>query len=456
MSDSVSAKRERFRTLLKQKARQRSEAAGLAPVAAPAEQSLQPFAQIDRFEEIAALERQKQALDQLGLANPYFRPNETITADTAVIGGRELTSYSSYNYLGLSGDPRVTAAAREAIERYGTSVSASRLATGEKPLHRELENELAGLLGTDDAVVFVSGHATNVTVIGHLFGARDLILYDAWAHNSIVQGSMLSGARHMSFAHNDPRDLEQLLARHRGQYERVLIAVEGVYSMDGDIADLPSFLELKQRFHTLLLVDEAHSLGVLGATGRGIGERFQTDRRDVDLWMGTLSKSLASCGGYIAGSRLLVEYLRYTAPGFLYSVGITPSNAAAALAACRLMMAEPERVRRLQENAGLFLTLARQHGLNTGPSSGSAVIPVILGNSVKCLQTADALFRQGISVHPVLHPAVPEKATRLRFFVTSEHSAEQIRQTVDTVATTLQHLPDRSGDPEFPFSLPRH
>lgn len=449
-------KRERFRTLLKQKARRQSGSTGSPAVPEAPEQDGRQFARLDQFEEITGFNRQKETLRRLHLPNPYFRPNETITADTAVIEGRELLSYSSYNYLGFSGDRRVIEAAQEAVQRYGTSVSASRLATGEKPLHRELERELADLLGTGDAVVFVSGHATNVTVIGHLFGSPDLILYDALAHNSILQGCVLSGARYMAFSHNDPRALEQLLEKYRGQYERVLIAVEGVYSMDGDVADLPSLVDLKKRFNAILLVDEAHSIGVLGATGRGIGEHFGVNRQDVDLWMGTLSKSLASCGGYIAGSREVVEYLRYTAPGFLYSVGITPANTAAALTACRLMLEEPERLVRLHENSKLFLDLARQRSLNTGLSSGSAVIPVIVGNSVKSLQLADALFRQGINVHPVLHPAVPEDATCLRFFVTSQHTEEQLRRTARAVASCLESLPEGDANAEFPVAVARH
>ena len=239
-------------------------------------------------------------------------------------------------------------------------------------MHRDLEQALAAFLGTPAAIVFVSGHATNVTTIGHLLGPDDLILHDILAHNSIVQGAMLSGATRRAFAHNDWQALDALLSEVRHRYRRVLIAIEGVYSMDGDFPELPRFVELRKKHKTLLLVDEAHSLGTMGATGRGIGEHWGVARADVDLWMGTLSKSLASCGGYIAGSAELVEYLKYTAPGFVYSVGLSPPNAAAALAALTVLQREPQRVARLRELAALFLKLARERGLDTGSAGRHA------------------------------------------------------------------------------------
>jgi 7-keto-8-aminopelargonate synthetase-like enzyme len=190
------------------------------------------------------------------------------------------------------------------------------------------------------------------------------------------------------------------------------------------------------------MIDEAHSLGVLGQRGRGIGEYFDVDRRDVDLWMGTMSKTLGSCGGYIAGCRELVEYLKYTAPGFVFSVGMPPSGAAAALASLRLLEAQPERVARLQENAALFLSLARQCGLNTGHSGGTAVVPVILGNSLLALRISQAMFERGVNVQPILHPAVEESAVRLRFFITCLHTETQIRYTVKTLAEELKKSED--------------
>jgi 8-amino-7-oxononanoate synthase len=326
------------------------------------------------------------------------------------------------------------------VERYGTSVSASRLVSGEKPLHGELERALAEMIGTDDAIVFVGGHATNESVVGHLVGPGDLVLHDALAHNSLLQGAKLSGARRRSFPHNDADALDRLLRELRGQFRRVLVLIESVYSMDGDIADLPRFVEIKQRHKALLMVDEAHSIGVLGATGRGIAQHFDLDPCDVDLWMGTLSKALGSCGGYIAGSRALVEYLKYTAPGFVYSVGMSPANAAAALEAIRVLREEPQRVRTLRQRSELFLRLARQQGLNTGTSAGTPIVPVILGNSLMCLQLSRAMFRRGVNVQPILYPAVDERSARLRFFITCCHSEQQIRDTVQALGEELAAL----------------
>ncbi len=393
-----------------------------------------------RFPEYGELKRQERMLRVVTGDNPYFRVDQGGAGSAACIEGRPIVNFSVYDYVGLAHDPEVAAAAKAAIDRYGTSAGASRLVSGEKQVHRDLEQALAAFLGTPAAIVFVSGHATNVTTIGHLLGPSDLVVHDILAHNSIIQGAALSGATRRPFVHNDWQALDALLSDVRHSYRRVLIAIEGVYSMDGDFPELPRFVELKRKHKTLLLVDEAHSLGTMGATGRGIGEHWNVARADVDLWMGTLSKSLASCGGYIAGSAELVEYLKYTAPGFVYSVGISPPSAAAALAALTVLGREPQRVGRLRERAALFLEMARERGLNTGSAGGTPVVPVIVGSSVKSLRLARALFERGINVHPILHPAVAEHSARLRFFITTNHSQEQIRATVLAMADELARL----------------
>ena len=400
-----------------------------------------------RFSRFPEYQRLKVGLDMIqgiGL-NRFFDVHEGITSDRATIGGREYINFSNYNYINTSGDPDVTAAAIEACEKYGTSVSASRLVSGNKPIHRELENEISRFLGCEDTVVFVGGHSTNEGVIGHLLNEKDMILFDALAHNSIVEGALLSGARRRPFPHNDWQAVDWILNKHRSDYRRVLIAIEGTYSMDGDYPDLPKFIEAKKRHGAMLMVDEAHSIGVLGATGRGIGEHFGVERSDVDIWMSTLSKTFASCGGYISGSKELVEYLKYTAPNFVFSVGISPPNCAAALAALRLLDREPHRVDRLRRNSKLFLELTTERGFNTGMSRDTAVVPVILGNSMLALQMSRALFEQGVNVQPILHPAVEEKAARLRFFITSAHTEEQIRYTVDVLTEVRQQMQRESG-----------
>jgi 8-amino-7-oxononanoate synthase/acyl carrier protein len=396
-----------------------------------------------RFDQLPEYRRFKQTSAQLlltGVPNPYFSVHEGVVRDTTVVGGRELVSFASYNYLGTSGDPVVSAAAKAAIDRYGTSVSASRLVSGEKPLHRELEREIAKFIGVEDAVVFVGGHSTNETTIGHLVGPGDLIVHDALAHNSMVQGAILSGARRRPFPHNDWRALDDLLKQVRHEYRRVLIAVEGAYSMDGDFCDLPQFIRVKREHRAWLMVDEAHSIGVMGKTGRGIGEYFDVEPSSVDIWMSTLSKTFGSCGGYIGGCKELIEYLRYTAPGFVFSVGIPPPAAAAALASLQVLEEHPERVARLQARSAQFLEAARDRGLNTGLAGGTGVVPVITGNSLLALRLSRRLFERGINVQPILYPAVEEAAARLRFFITSCHSPEQIQHTVDETADALESL----------------
>ncbi|MEB3356190.1 MAG: aminotransferase class I/II-fold pyridoxal phosphate-dependent enzyme, partial [Synechococcales bacterium] len=403
--------------------------------------------QFSQTPEYLALKHDLQRVETMG--NPFFTLHDGIARDTTHIQGRSLVNYSNYNYLGLSGDSRVTQAAQDAIAQYGTSVSASRVVSGERPIHRDLEGAIAQFLGTEACIAYIGGHSTNVTTIGHLFGEKDLILYDALSHNSIREGCKLSGATLMEFPHNDGQALEQLLQAHRPHFEKVLVAVEGIYSTDGDLAPLPDFVRLKTRYYTFLLVDEAHSIGVLGQHGRGIGEHFGITPEDVDLWMGTFSKSFASCGGYIAGSHALVEYLKYTAPGFVFSVGMSPANAAAALAALRVIEAEPERVAQVQARSHLFLTLAQSKGLNTGASHQSPIIPIIVGEPYKAVQLCQALFQRGINVQPMIYPSVPYNASRLRFFVTSAHTEAQIRWTVDTIAEELTIL-EAMGAPHGP------
>lgn len=377
---------------------------------------------------------------RLGISNPFFKLHEGIAGATTQIGGREYLNYASYNYLALSGHPEITEAAKTAIDRYGTSVSASRLVSGERPIHRELEQALAEVYGVDAAIIFVSGHATNVTAIGHLFGPRDLILHDELIHNSILQGITLSGARRLVFPHNDWAALDASLDEQRHHFERVLVVLEGIYSMDGDYPDLPRFVEIKHKHKVFLMVDEAHSFGVMGKTGLGIREHFGLQGNDVDIWMGTLSKTLASCGGYIAGGTALVEHLKFLAPGFLYSVGMSPPVAAASLAALKTLQREPERVTTLQERGQFFLDQARAGGIDTGTSTGFAVIPAITGSSIRAARLSAALFARGINVQPILYPAVPEKSARLRFFISCQHTEAQIRQTVQAVTEELKRL----------------
>ena len=406
-----------------------------------------PFAQSTDFGLLPGMQElklQRSAAEHIGLSNPFFRMHEGRAGPTTRIGGKDYLNFSSYDYLGLNGHPEVQAAAAAAVAQYGTSCSASRLVAGERPVHRALERALADNYEQDDSVAFVSGHGTNIAVIGTLLGPRDLVLHDSLAHNSIVLGATLSGASRRSFPHNDPVALDRILASSRAQYERVLVVIEGLYSMDGDVPDLAAFVDIKTRHGAWLMVDEAHGLGVLGTTGRGSFEFRGVSPRDVDIWMGTLSKALSGCGGYIAGCQTLVEYLKCMAGGFIYSVGMPPPLAAASLASLDIMRREPERVARLHRNSALFWTQAKARKLDVGLSCGSAVVPVVLGSSLAAVTLSQLLFDRGINVQPIIHPAVPERNARLRFFLSSEHTAEQVVATVKVLAE-LRHRTERDS-----------
>ena len=389
---------------------------------------------LEKMPEFLRLQSIQQDIVETGIRNPFFSVHEGKIRDTTKIDGRELISYASYNYLGLSGMEEVSVCAKDAIDEFGTSVSASRIVSGEKTIHRTLEAELAEFIGAEDVMTFTGGHACNQTVIGHLVGPGDLIIHDSFAHNSIVQGAELSGARRRPFEHNNWRELNQTLKKIRGDYRRVLIAIEGLYSMDGDYPDLQRFVNLKNKHKAWLYVDEAHSIGTLGATGRGIAELADVDRKDVELWMGTLSKTLGSCGGFVGGKKPLIDYLRYTTPGYVFAAGLTPGDAGAALGALRVLKQQPELVTKLQSNAKLFLKLAREAGIDTGMAQGTAIVPIMTGHSVRALRLSEALFHDGINAQPILYPAVPEKETRVRIFMTALHTEDQIRDSVGKIA----------------------
>ena len=404
---------------------------------------------LEKMPEFLRLKSIQQDIHDTGIRNPFFSVHEGRISDTTRIDGRELISYASYNYLGLSGSPSVSELAKNAIDEFGTSVSASRIVSGEKTIHRELEAELADFIGVEDVMTFPGGHACNESVIGHLVGPGDLIIHDSFAHNSIVQGAELSGARRRPFEHNNWRELNQTLTNIRRDYRRVLIAIEGLYSMDGDYPELQRFVDVKNKHKAWLYVDEAHSIGTLGDTGRGIAEVAGVDRKDVELWMGTLSKSLGSCGGFVGGAKQLIDYLRYTTPGYVFAAGMPPANVGAALGALRVLKEQPELVAKLQSNAKLFLELAREAGIDTGMAQGTAIVPLMTGHSVKALRLSEALFHDGINAQPILYPAVPEKETRVRIFMTAKHTEAQIRDSVQKIAKHWKTIQETGDEKSF-------
>jgi 8-amino-7-oxononanoate synthase len=393
---------------------------------------------VSLFAECLAFQRRLDETAAAGLTNPYFRVKEGATPAITQIDGREVLNFTSFDYLGLSLHPKVVAAAQDAIRRFGTSSTASRLVGGNTTVLDELDQELAQFLGTEAAAVLPSGYGTNASVLAQLFGPDDLILYDDLAHNSIVQGSVASYAKRRAVPHNDYEFIDRLLQDIRGEHRRVVLAIEGAYSMDGDYPDLPRYLEVKRRHGALLYVDEAHSVGVMGATGRGVCEHYGVDPAEGDIWMGTISKALGSFGGYVAGSRILIQYLKYNTPSMVFATASSPASAAAASAAIRVLLDEPQWLRRLRDNVALFLKLADDSGLNTGSSRDTGIVPIILGDSQRCLAVSERLLAEGIDAQPILYPAVPEPASRVRFLVNANHTEEQITRTVSTLVASLR------------------
>jgi 8-amino-7-oxononanoate synthase len=343
-------------------------------------------------------------------------------------------SFANYDYLGLSADERIRSAAADAVHTHGIGALGSRLVGGERLCHQDLERELAAFLGTEATLGLVSGYLTNASMVTHLLSASDLIVYDELCHNSLIAGIAGSRATALVFRHNDLDHLDHVLTEHRSRYKRCLVLAEGLYSMDGDHPDLARLVEIKDRHGAWLLLDEAHSIGVLGERGRGLTERCGVDPRRVDLITGTLSKTFASCGGFVAAAEETVQWLRFTLPGFVYSVGMSPPIAAAARRALSILVAEPWRVRRLRENAELFVATARALGLETGSAVGRGIVPVFFGSNEATLLASQALLRQGFYCPPVVQVGVPKNQPRLRFFLSAAHEPQAIRQALAILA----------------------
>jgi 8-amino-7-oxononanoate synthase len=373
----------------------------------------------------------------LGIDNPFFRSADGLQGRKTLIDGKPVLNFAWCDYLGLSGHPDLIKAAKDAIDMFGTSISASRMVSGDTQLHRDLEREIAQTVGTDGALVFVSGHAANVSTIGTLMDDGDLIVHDEFVHNSAVVGMRLSGATTRTFRHNKLEALEAVLREERAKYRNALIVIEGLYSTEGDVPDLARVIELKERYGCWLMVDDAHGCGVLGRTGAGLAEHCGIPGNKVDIWMGTLSKAYASCGGYIAGNTELIDTLRYSAPGFVFSVGLPPSMTASALAALRVIKREPERVARLHQNGALFLKEAHALGLDTCRAIGIGMLPIMIGATTRGAKAVTRVFERGINTSLIMYPGVPLNAARLRFFLTSEVTGDEIRLALQIVKEEL-------------------
>jgi 8-amino-7-oxononanoate synthase len=365
--------------------------------------------------------------------NPFFVEVDKARHD-AQAHGDHFVSFANYDYLGVSGHPAVKAAALNALEEQGVGALASRLVGGQRSTHHILEDKLASFLGVESVLTLVSGYLTNVTTISHMMNTHDAIFLDELSHNSIISGAKAASATSHFFQHNDLDHLESLLEQKRGSYRHVLIAVESLYSMDGDIVDLPRLIEIKDRYDCWLLVDEAHSIGVLGQDGRGLCEHTGVDPNQIDLIVGTLSKTFASCGGFIAGKKPVTDWLRYTLPGFVFSVGISPVISAAASTALDIVQKETWRLEKLRHNAELFLELAHEAGLDTGPAIGRGVVPILFSDGLETVAASRHLGANGYYVPPIFQIGVPKNQPRLRFFLSATHREEDIRGVINLLA----------------------
>lgn len=364
--------------------------------------------------------------------NPFFAPLDRLQAD-AKSHGEVLVSFANYDYLGISDHAAIKTAAHAALDRVGVGALGSRLVGGERLIHADFENALAEFVGSEAALTLVSGYLTNLTTISSLLGKRDLILYDELSHNSIMAGVASCKADAVEFRHNDMDYLRHVLQTQRDSHRNCLIVAESLYSMDGDIANLPELLKLKDEFNAWLLVDEAHSIGVLGETGRGISEHFGEDPKRIDLIIGTLSKTFVSCGGFICAQKSILDWMKYLLPGFVYSVGLPPVIAAAAGAALQVIKDENGRVGKLQANAKHFLKSANAAGLSTGPAEGYAIVPVMFPDMKSTMMASDYLMQRGIYAPPIVQVGVPKGLPRIRFFISARHTFEEIDRTVETL-----------------------
>jgi 8-amino-7-oxononanoate synthase len=364
--------------------------------------------------------------------DPFFAEIDRLKSELEA-KGTHFVSFANYDYLGLANHPKIVAEAERELHRLGVGALASRLVGGERSTHKPFEAEIAEFLGMESALTLVSGYLANVTTISWLLGKRDALFIDELAHNSIVAGCEGSPAETIKFRHNDFDHLEQLLRKRREDFRHALIVVEGIYSMDGDTADLPRLVEIKEKHDAWLMVDEAHSLGVLGETGRGLAELQGVDPNRLDLVVGTMSKTLASCGGFVCAKKPVIDWFRYTLPGFVYSVGLSPVILASARTALRLMQEENWRVGKLARNAEFFRDFAHANGLSTGPAVGRGVVPILFQDSVETMWASQHLLEKGFYVPPIVQIGVPKDQPRLRFFLSANHSEEEIRGVIEAL-----------------------
>jgi len=362
----------------------------------------------------------------------YNMPVEEIKGGSRVIvNGREMGMYASYSYLGLIGHPRINAAAKAAIDKYGTGTNGVRLLAGSLTIHTELEETIAAFKHAEAAVTYSSGYSTNLTVISTLMGRGDYVISDKLNHASIVDGCLMSGAEFRRFKHNDMEELERRLQQIPSDAAKLVVA-DAVFSMDGDVLDLPRTVQLCRKYHAWLMIDEAHSIGVLGKTGRGIEEHFGLDDV-IDIKMGTLSKTIPSVGGYAAGKKDLINYLRHASRAYIFSAALPPAQTAAANEAFKIILEEPWRIEAVCANGQQFIDGLKSAGFDTMLTT-TAIVPVLCGSDERAFALTQACQHKDLFVLPVVSPAVPEGQSRLRATVTATHEPKEIDYAVGVIA----------------------
>jgi glycine C-acetyltransferase len=358
----------------------------------------------------------------------YLKSIDGASGARVTIDGREMLMFASYNYLGLITHPKIKKAAIEAIEKYGTGAAGVRLLAGTTKIHEKLEETIAKFTGAEDAVTYSSGYVTNLAAISTLCGRGDLIIIDKLDHASIIDGCILSGADHRTYLHNNMESLEKILAKS-GNYTNKLIVVDAVYSMDGDVSNLPEISHLAKKYKAKVMVDEAHSIGVLGKTGHGIEEHFGL-KGAVDIHMGTLSKTIPSIGGYLAGNKDLISYLKHNSRPFIFSASLPPVAAATAVACFEVIESEPERIVNLQKNIKQFRDGLNSMGYDTMGSTTS-IVPILIGEEEDTLKLCQMVNDEGIFICPILFPAIPKDTNRLRAHVLTTHTSQDIDKALD-------------------------
>ncbi|MFH1729495.1 MAG: aminotransferase class I/II-fold pyridoxal phosphate-dependent enzyme [Pseudomonadota bacterium] len=360
---------------------------------------------------------------------PFHQPIDQISGTKVIIRGEERLNLASYNYLSLGQDPRFLDVITSAVKEYGTTASGSRLLSGTFNLHLKLEKLIADYKQTEAATIFSSGYVANISTISSIMGKKDLIIVDKFDHMSILDGCKLSGSTVVKFDHNNLDELEEILKTSQ-DYEKKLIIVDAIYSMGGDIAPIKEILDLKKKYDALLMIDEAHAFGILGKTGRGLSEHFNLDVKDIDIYMGTLSKAVPSVGGYIAGSKDLVYYLQHSSNAYIFSGSLSPQDVAVSTKALEIMRSEPERIEKLWENINFFKKGIQEIGFDT-QESNSAIIPAVIGFSEETLKFAKRLNENGLFVCSVTYPAVPIDKCIIRNCVQTNHSKEDLEKAID-------------------------